>query len=154
MILETKMKQLSSDRTKGVMSQFIWQLLSFVIAILNSPFMRFRGKGTILSTKGCSPLPSKTSNEDQMSRREREWWKDKQGGWGGGEVSVLCEKKVLSLHGDPDRNVPGEAAPTAWGHTGLPLIYCQERQRDTVLHAHTTPALFRMLECKYLVVGE
>lgn len=94
-ILETRMKQISPNRTKRGLAHFIWQLLSSVAAILNSPFIRFWGKGSIPSTNGCSPLPSKTSTEDQMSRQEGEWWKDKQGGWGGGSVSSAWEKGAV-----------------------------------------------------------
>lgn len=79
-------------------SRFIWQVPSSVVGLL----LGSEGRWSILFTKGCSPFPSLESNEDQMSGWEGEWWKDKQGGWGGGEgVSASCEKKVLSLHSDP-----------------------------------------------------
>lgn len=127
--LETRMKQISSNRTKRGLSHFIWQLLSSVVAILNSPFIRFWGKGSIPSTNGCSPLPSKTRTEAQMSRQEGEWWK---GGWGGGGGCQLCVRKRCCRYTvTPDRNVPGEAALAARGHISLPLIWSEEEQHAT-----------------------
>lgn len=147
--LETGMKQISSNRTKRRLSHFIWQLLSSVIAILNSPFIRFWGEGSILSTNGRSPLPSKTSTEDQMSRQEGEWWKDKQAGWGGGSVSSAWEKG---------------AVVTQWPLTETFQVKLLLQREATqvclwfgVRRSNThirTPALLCMLRCKYLAVGE
>lgn len=70
-------KQVASDGTREVSSQFIWQRLGSVTGILNSPFI-FR---SVLSTKGPhrSATPqNKISKEDQsqMSRGEARGWKD------------------------------------------------------------------------------
>lgn len=93
-LLDTRIKQISSDRTKRGLSQFIWQLLSFVVAILNSSFYQVL-RDPFLPQMGAPPLPNETSSEDAMSRQEGEWWKDKRGGWGGGSVSSVWERGAV-----------------------------------------------------------
>lgn len=143
------MKQISSNRTKRGLAHFIWQLLSSVVAILNSPFIRLWEKGSIPSTNGCSPLPSKTSTEDQMSRQEGEWWKDKRGGWGGGSVSSAWEKGAVVTRWPRQKRSRWSCSCSEGPHKSAFDLEAGGATRHI-----RTPALLCMLRCKYLAVGE